>query len=199
MSYQDQMALLQEKRRELRALEAQAERTAKAMQPITIEDETKMVAAQARADEAYRAAGRIGAPTAMNFERPEGYERRLIEGIASHSPTWARADFSKMPDNVFQIARDQVLAEVAANAKPYGLGPKEIREKPGQSHAGHRTIDFVGGPEAHFIRAFERPARRAQFQEPEAYTRMMQTSQMARVADVVRTMRPPMQAPRAGF
>jgi len=48
MSYQDQMALLQEKRRELRALEAQAERAAKAMQPITIEDETKMVAAQGR-------------------------------------------------------------------------------------------------------------------------------------------------------
>jgi hypothetical protein len=104
-----------------------------------------------------------------------------------------------MPDNVFQIARDQVLAEAAANAKPYGLGPKEIREKPGQSHAGHRTVEFVGGPEAHFVRAFERPARRAQFQEPEAYTRMMQTAAMQRVGEIVRTVRPPMQAPRAGF
>jgi hypothetical protein len=39
MSYQDQMALLQEKRRELRALEAQAERTARSMSPITESDE----------------------------------------------------------------------------------------------------------------------------------------------------------------
>jgi hypothetical protein len=43
VSYADQMALLQEKRRELRALEAQAEITAKAMSPITEADELNLM------------------------------------------------------------------------------------------------------------------------------------------------------------
>jgi hypothetical protein len=199
MSYQDQMALLQEKRRELRALEAQAERTARSMQPITEKDERELMDWQARSDAAYRAAGRMGSPAPMNFERPAEYQRRLVEGIAAHSSTWARADFSKMPDEAFQIARDQVLAEVAANAKAHGLKSTEIRELPSSSNAGHWVVEFAGGENAWFGNVFRRTPRLAVFQQPEAYAAMSRDGQLARVSEVVRTMRPPMQAPRVGF
>jgi hypothetical protein len=62
-----------------------------------------------------------------------------------------------------------------------------------------RAHDLAIAAEAHFVRAFERPARRAVFQAPEDYSRMMQTAALQRVREVVRTMRPPMHAPHAGF
>jgi hypothetical protein len=175
-TYTEQMELLQAKRRELRALEAQAERTARSLQPLTEADEREMMASQVKADAAYVAAGRMGSPSPMSFERPAEYERRLIEGISSHSKTWARADFSKMPDEAFRIARDQVISEVAA-MKPSGLGPHELRKKPAQSQAGHRTIDFIGGDSAWFGRCFERQARRANFLPRERYLQMQHDAQ----------------------
>jgi hypothetical protein len=199
MSYQDQMALLQEKRRELRALEAQAERTARSMSPITLDDELRMVEAQTRADALYRGAGRLPAPPAEPHERPSTYERRLVDGLKVYSERWAKANLAAMPDDAFQIARAQIFADAAANAKTHGLQARQLKPIPTRTASGHESVEWVGGPNAWFGRQFERPARRAQFQAPESYAAMSRDSQLSRIQEVVRTVRPPMQAPRASF
>jgi hypothetical protein len=200
VSYQDQMALLQEKRRELRALEAQAERTARAMSPLTIEDEHRMVAMQARADSLYRGAGRLPAPLAEPHERPGQYERRLVDGLKVYSDRWAKASLERMPDDAFAIARDQIFADAAQNAKTHGLASTEIREVPSVSAAGHRTIEFVGGPDAHFTQQFCRPPRRVLLKSQEEYSQMTRDAQLSRITEMVRYgQRPTVQAPRAAF
>jgi hypothetical protein len=199
MSYQDQMALLQEKRRELRALEAQAERTAKSMQPLTLDDELKMVQMQARADDLYRGAGRLPAPLAEPHERPQAYERRLVDGLRVYSKRWERADLTKLPDDVFAIAREQVYADAAVNARTHGIRANELKPISTRTASGHESVEYVGGSEAWFGKQFYRPARRAVFADQATYSAMASDANLARVAEVVRTMRPPLQAPRAGF
>jgi hypothetical protein len=198
MSYSDKLEEIQRRRAELRALERLAESEARNMSPITEDDERRMYADQAVFDQAYVAAGRR-APPPHPFERPDSFKRRLAAGLQSLSTRWATADFQKIPSDALEIAAEQVRADALANGRTAGLQATEIREIPSTSASGHRTREFVGGPEASFIKRFTRPARRAQFQAPEDYVRMMQTAAMQRVGEVVRTMRPPMQAPRAGF
>jgi hypothetical protein len=200
VSYQDQMALLQEKRRELRALEAQAERTARAMSPLTIEDEHRMVAMQARADSLYRGAGRLPAPLAEPHERPGQYERRLVDGLKIYSQRWAKANVSVMPDDAFAIARDQIYADAAQNAKTHGLKPGEIRELPTVSDGGHRVIEFVGADGTHFTEQFSRPPRRVMLKSQQEYSQMTRDAQLSRITEMVRYgQRPTVQAPRAAF
>ena|ERR1700728_916284 len=199
MSYSDKLEELQRLRAEVRRLERQAEAEAKAMTPLSIEDEHRMVAAQSRADALYRGAGRLPAPAPEPHERPAAYERRLADGLRIYSQRWARANVSVMPDDAFAIARDQIYADAAANAKTHGLQARQLKPIPTRTASGHEAVEYVGGDGAWFGRAFERPARRAQFQAPEDYARMMQTAAMQRVGEVVRTMRPPMQAPHAGL
>jgi hypothetical protein len=169
------------------------------MSPLTIEDEHHMVAAQSRADELYRGAGRLPAPAAEPHERPAAYERRLADGLRIYSERWAKANVSVMPDDAFAVARDQIYADAAANAKTHGLQARQLKPIPTRTASGHESVEWVGGPNAWFGRQFERPARRAILPTPEECTKMMATSAMQRVGEVVRTMRPPMQAPRAGF
>jgi hypothetical protein len=154
------------------------------------------MAFRVRSDEAYRAAGRMGAPEAFSYERPEQYERRLIEGIAGHSKTWARADFNKMPSEAFVIARDQVLAEVAAT-KTHGLKSTEIRELPSSSNAGHRVTEFAGGERAWFGNAFRREPRLAVFRPAQEYADMTRTAAMQSIVHAYH--RPTVGVPRAGF
>jgi hypothetical protein len=198
MSYQDQMALLQEKRRELRALEAQAERAARSMSPITLDDELRMVEAQTRADALYRGAGRLPAPPAEPHERPSTYERRLVDGLKVYSERWAKANLAAMPDDAFQIARAQIFADAAANAKTHGLQARQLKPIPTRTASGHESVEWVGGPNAWFGRQFERPARRAILPTPEECTKMMATAAMQRVSEVIRH-RPTPQPLRTGF
>ena len=199
MSYGDKLAEIQSRRAELRALERLAEVEAKAMTPLSIEDEHRMVAAQSRADALYRGAGRLPAPAPEPHERPAAYERRLADGLRIYSQRWARANVSVMPDDAFAIARDQIYADAAANAKTHGLQARQLKPIPTRTASGHESVEWVGGPEAWFGKQFERPARRAQFQAPEAYAAMSRDSRLSRIQEVVRTHRPPLQAPRAGF
>jgi hypothetical protein len=198
MSYQDQMALLQEKRRELRALEAQAERTARSMSPITLDDELRMVEAQTRADALYRGAGRLPAPPPEPHERPSTYERRLVDGLKVYSERWAKANLAAMPDDAFQIARAQIFADAAANAKTHGLQARQLKPIPTRTASGHESVEWVGGDGAWFGRQFERPARRAILPTPEECTKMMATAAMQRVSEVIRH-RPTPQPLRTGF
>jgi hypothetical protein len=199
LSYSEKLEEIQRRRAELRTLERQAEAEAKAMRPLTEADEHQMRDMQSRADEAYRAANRR-APPPHAYERPDSYERRLIEGIASHSPTWARADFSKMPDNAFAVAASQVLAEAVKSGPTAGLKPGEIREMPSESHGGHKVIEFRGGENSSFIKHFTRPARRAVFADHAAYAAMSRDAQLSRITELARYgQRPIVQAPTPRF
>jgi hypothetical protein len=198
MSYQDQMALLQEKRRELRALEAQAEGTARAMQPLTENDERQMYADQATFDQAYMGANRK-APPPLPYERPDSYKRRLAAGLQSLSPRWSKANFDSMPNDAFAIAEAQVRADAIANGRMAGLKPGEIRERPFTTSAGARVIEF-DGVDAHFTQQFSRVPRRAMLKSQEEYAQMSRDAQLSRITEVVRYgQRPTVQAPRAGF
>jgi hypothetical protein len=196
--YQTQLELLQAKRRELRALEAQAERTARAMQPLSESDEMELMNSRVKADEAYRAAGRMGAPEAYSYERPDSYRLRLAEGLQKHSDTWKNANLSNaLAAGAFNVAEEQIYNDARATGRTHGLKEKEIQEIPGASSAGHRVTEFKGGSQAWFGNTFRREPRRAVFQPVEAYAAMSRDATMRSIAHAYH--RPTVQAPRANF
>jgi hypothetical protein len=201
VTYQDQMAQLQEKRRELRALEAAAERTAKNMRPLTESDERELMNLRARADEVYRAAGRIGAPEPTSFDRPESYRLRLAEGLKKHSATWKDADLvNAYAAGAFGVVEGQIYADARASGRTYGLKPGQIRERPFVTAAGVRIIEFDGGPDSHFTKQFAREPRRVVLKSQEEYSRMQRDAQLSRITELVRYgHRPTVQAPTPRF
>ena len=197
MSYSDKLEELHRLRAEVRRLERQAEAEAKAMSPLTIDDEHRMVAAQSRADALYRGAGRLPAPAPEPHERPAAYERRLADGLRSYSPRWSKANVERMPDDVFAIARDQIYADAATNAKSHGLEARQLKPIPARTAAGHESVEWVGGPQSWFGRQFERPARRAILKSAEKYAAMSRDATVASIAHAYH--RPTVQAPHAAF
>jgi hypothetical protein len=165
------------------------------MQPLTEQDERQMATLQSRADSAYQAAGRR-APPPLAHKR-DAYQRRLVAGVQSYSPRWAKADIEAISADALPIAEQQIYADAASHGRTAGLRAREIKPIQNRTAAGHTTVEFVGGEEAHFVRAFERPARRAAFMKPEQYTAMANASQMAQVASAFH--RPTVQSPRASF
>jgi hypothetical protein len=183
-------------RNELRRLEESISRRAE-RSPITEADEHRMTEFQGRADAAYSAAGRR-APPPLPLERPEQYRRRLADGLKGYSPRWSNADLNVVTDDTaLGVIEGQIYADAATHGRTQGLAARQIREHVSRTSAGHTQVEFVGGPEAHFVRAFERPARRATFKQPEAYQAMSNASQMAQVAHAYH--RPTVQSPRASF
>jgi hypothetical protein len=196
MSYANILEEIQRRRAEVRRLEQLAEREARAMQPLTEQDERQMATLQSRADSAYQAAGRR-APPPLAHERVDAYQRRLVAGVQSYSPRWAKADIDAISADALPIAESQIYADAASHGRTHGLAARQIREHVSCTSAGHTQVEFVGGPEAHFIRAFERPARRATFRKPEEYTAMARDTQMAAITNAYH--RPTVQSPRASF
>jgi hypothetical protein len=196
MSYSQKLEELQRLRAELRRLEQAAEREARAMQPLTEQDERQMAAVQARADSAYQAAGRR-APPPLPMERPDSYQRRLVAGVQSYSPNWRGADIEAISADALPIAEQQIYADAATHGRTAGLAARQIKEFVSRTPAGHTEVTFRGGSEAHFVRAFERPARRATFKQPEAYQAMSNATTMQGLVNVGR--RATVQSPRATF
>jgi hypothetical protein len=186
-------------RDELRRLERLNEAEMARIQPLSLSEEHAMRDMQSRADELFRGAGRLPAPEPHAHERPSTYERLLADALKVYSARWAKADVFAMPADAFKVVQPQIYADAAANARTHGIAPRQLKPIETRTASGHNAIEYVGGDGAWFGRQFERPARRAVFQEPQQYAAMSRDSQVARVAEVVRTMRPPMQAPRAGF
>jgi hypothetical protein len=197
MSYQDKLEELQRLRAEVRRLEAAAEREAKSMSPVTIDDEHRMRADQATFDPAYQAANRR-APPPLGHERPREYARRLAEGLRPLSPRWAsHGRLAEMPDDVFAIAADQIRSDAIAHGPTAGLAPGQIKERETRSSAGHVVKEFVG-EDAHFTQQFARPARRAVFHAPEFYQDAARTAALSRLSERV-WHRPMVSAPSARF
>jgi hypothetical protein len=198
MTYADSLTRIQEMRRALRDAERAAEAEAKRMQPLTEVDERRLYADRVEFDPGYVAAGRM-TPAPSACERPEEFRRRLAAGLQALSPRWSRADVAKMPAEVFEIAASQICADAIVHGKTAGLRPGELRELPSESRAGHRTVEFAGASDAWFGRQFHREPRRAMFKSQEQYNQISRDGQMARLAEIVHTLRPPLQAPRAAF
>jgi hypothetical protein len=198
-TYSEKLEELQRLKAEIRRLERQAETAARRMQPLTEADERAMLSMQSRADEAYQAAGRR-APAPLPLEHVDEFRRRLADGVKNYSPRWNKADVSSLPEDAMAIAEQQIYADALQHGRTAGLQAREIRERVRTDHSGHRVVEFDGGPEAHFVRAFERPARRAILPTPEECTKMAQTAAMQRVEQIVRYgQRPTVSAPRAAF
>ena len=168
------------------------------MQPLTEQDERDMLAIQARADSAYIAADRR-APPPLPYERKEQYRLRLIDGVKALSPKWRKADISLLPGEAMAVAEQQIYADVAVYGPTAGLAPSQIKEVIKKSGGGHTVIEFRGGENAHFTQQFSREPRVGIFRTPEAYAAMSRDTQVARVSEIVRTLRPPLSAPRAAF
>jgi hypothetical protein len=199
MSYAEQLERLQAMRAQTRALEKQLEREARAMQPITEQDERRMYADQVAFDPAYQAANRR-APPPLPFERPAKYSRRLAAGLQPLSSRWAKADLDGLPDGAFAVAADQIRADAIKAGPTAGLAPGEIREAPSESHGGHKVIEFRGGENSSFIKHFTRPARRAVFADHSAYAAMSRDAQLSRITELARYgQRPIVQAPTPRF
>jgi hypothetical protein len=197
MSYSDKLSQLQELRTKVRQLEAAAEREARAMQPLTEHDERQMMSFQARADEAYSVAGRR-APPPLAHERPDEYRRRLADGVKGYSPRWSNADLNVVSDDTaLGVIETQIYADAASHGRTAGLRAREIKPIQSRTAAGHTTIEFVGGPESSFVRAFERPVRRVLFRKPEEYSAMTRDVQMAAITHLHH--RPTVSAPTSSF
>ena len=70
------------------------------------------------------------------------------------------------------MIEEQIYADAASHGRTAGLRAREIKPIQSRTAAGHTTIEFVGGPELSFVRAFEWPVRRVLFRKPEEYTAM---------------------------
>ena len=94
----------------------------------------------------------------------------------------------------------QIYADATSNGKTAGLrATRNQADRKSISPPVIPSIEFSGGPQAHFVRQFERPARRAAFKEPTEYAAMSRDVNATRIAEIVRTVRPPLQAPHAAF
>jgi hypothetical protein len=122
------MAAIQEQRRKLAMMEAQANADAQAMQPISIEQERQMADTQARLDEAYQAAGRR-APPPLPYEKPTQFHRRLLDGLRVYSDEWRSRSINGVNDpNVLSAIEANVVSAARQNGPTYGLRPTEIKQ-----------------------------------------------------------------------
>jgi hypothetical protein len=151
-------ARLRDIKAELRRLEESVQRRAERA-PTSLEDERAMAEMQSRADAAYTAANRR-APPPLPLERASEYRRRLADGVKAYSPRFREVDLSNVVDAGLNVIEEQIFQDAVVHGRTAGLRAREIKPIQNRTAAGHTTIEFVGGPEAHFVRAFERPARR---------------------------------------
>jgi hypothetical protein len=190
-------AKLRDMKNELRRLEESVQRRAERA-PITEADEHRMTDMQARADAAYVSAGRR-APPPLPLERPDEYRRRLADGVKGYSPRFREVDLSGVVDAGLAVIEQQIYADAVTHGRTHGLESRQIKPIETRTAAGHSAIEYVGGENGWFGRQFERPARRAVFQQPEQYAAMSRDSQLSRIGQIMHTHRPAMQAPRATF
>jgi predicted RNase H-like nuclease (RuvC/YqgF family) len=185
MSYQEQYERLQALRAQTRALEAQVDRQAKEMQPLTLEDESEMSNIQSRLDHAYQAANRR-APPPLPMEKPSQFRHRLLDGLKVYHDDWRDKDLSRVNNATALDAIEGQLTEAARrNGPTYGMRDGEIKAVETSSSGGHKIINFVGTENTHFTQQFQRPPVQAHFKTQEEYNRMMMANMLGKVTSVI--------------
>jgi hypothetical protein len=121
----------------------------------------------------------------------------LAAGLQEYSPRLRDIDIASLADDALRPVEAQVYADAAANARTHGLGPTEIRAVEKIGAGGHREIDYAGGTQAHFTKAFAPVIRFARLRSQPEYEQMARDSMMARVTEIAR--HPALNAPRAVF
>ena len=181
MSYQEQYERLQAMKAETRRLEEQVARQARAMSPVTIDEEREMSNIQSRLDVAYRAAQR-SAPPPLPMEKPDQFHKRLLDGLKCYSDTWRGKSFDAVNDqNALRIIEDQVTAAARRNGPTFGMKDGEIKAVEKSSGGGHKIIEFVGTENTSFVEQFKRPAPRAILKTQDEYNRIHTNNLLARV------------------
>jgi hypothetical protein len=181
MSYAEQYERLQAMKAETRRLEEQVARQARAMSPVTIDEEREMSNIQSRLDVAYRAAQR-SAPPPLPMEKPDQFHKRLIDGLKVYSPDWRGKSLDGVSDqNALRIIEDQVTAAARRNGPTFGMRDGEIKEVETSSSGGHKVINFVGNENTHFTQHFQRPAPRAILKTQDEYNRIHTNNLLAKV------------------
>jgi flagellar biosynthesis GTPase FlhF len=133
--------------------------------PMSDKDYAAIANAQAEADSICQAFG-DSAPRPLNGETLDGYERRMVNDLKSHSPRWKDADIYGLQDSVLAIAKADVYADAAAAARrPVDMKPGELREVHLTNKlTGGKIIEFVG-PNTMF-KQLNRAGRRARIRDP---------------------------------
>lgn len=100
--------------------------------------------AQTKADAVFAAFGQ-SAPRPIAGETADGYRRRYLGKLKSHSPVWAGVDLAKADSAVLDIAEPAIHADSfkAANA-PATIGEGRLVPRSRRSPSGHMITEFVG-------------------------------------------------------
>ena len=90
------------------------------------------------------------APIPLRGESAVAYDIRLLTKLQPHSPTWKKADLSKLPPDVLKtVARPQIYADAtAAAASPDTVPDGQLRMISRKMPSGHIENTFVGAPQA---------------------------------------------------
>lgn len=100
------------------------------------------------------------APAPLMAETLPQYRRRLVEPYKQHSPAWSRADLSRCPDEVLDVAEKQILADARREAlAPTKVPAGTLVERQTRDQAGRLITKFYGDPGA-WMDQFKMPGRR---------------------------------------
>jgi hypothetical protein len=198
-SYSDKLAELSRLRNEVRRLEASADAEAKAMQPLTLDQENEMRNTQARMDEYYRAANR-SAPPPLPYEKPQQFHKRLLDGLKVYHDEWRGKSFDRISEPAALAAIESQLADATrSNGLTFGMRDGEMKPIDKSGGGGHQVREWVGR-NASFVKFFERPAPRAILKSQEEYNGITRNNILSRLTAIVPGFaREQVRSPRSGF
>lgn len=115
--------------------------------PLNDADYAAMADAQAKADSVYSAFGKQ-APRPLNGENLLAYQKRLADGLKSHSPKWKDKDLAKVDASIFSDIAEQAIYADAMEAATHPSASPEggLRAVTKDTGTGHRVTTFYGKP-----------------------------------------------------
>jgi hypothetical protein len=126
--------------------------------PDVHDEERRIVAMRARADELYRDAGLVGSPMPVPFERADTFRRRVMGDLARIGGSkFSQKDLMSIKDETVltNVERD-IFDAAKEKARFYGLKPGQIRERVVTGGGGHKAVEFDGLEGTHFVDQFRR-------------------------------------------
>jgi len=111
---------------------------------LNAEEADKLAAAQAKADSVFGALGE-SAPRPLAGETADGYRRRYLGKLKSHSKQWADVDLAKADSAVLNIAETAIHADaIAASNAPANIGAGRLMPRTRRTGSGHVVTEYAG-------------------------------------------------------